>query len=99
MGERYTSLRAFAETFPVLHNCGEKALAALDERDFDTAISTTFKDGGARYWALVFVLSVWDPSLPEVLELDRFDLHRAMTAWDSQQRAAFAAWAERPWWF
>lgn len=49
----------------------------------------------ARY-AATFVLALWGPW--RWWRVGPFHVIRAMKVWDEQHRAAFAAWAEAPWW-
>lgn len=59
--------------------------------------------------AALFVLSIWN-SMDEWSEFDlvcapendpncgRFDVHRALSRWDTEHVQAFAAWVAAPWW-
>ena len=53
------------------------------------------KSSGEKH-AIRFVLSVWNPTTR--WKVGRFDLHEALGTWDSGNRAAFVAWAQKPWW-
>src|SRR4051794_12921013 len=50
----------------------------------------------SAYHAVRFILAVWSGGA----EWDRkpFDVLAAMTVWDEEHRAAFLAWAAKPWW-
>jgi hypothetical protein len=52
--------------------------------------------GSGGFHAATFVLTLWNADAE--WRCGRFDLHRALGAWDAQHRAAFLAWAQRPWW-
>jgi hypothetical protein len=45
--------------------------------------------------AAQFVLGVWNR---HEYRCGKFDLHAAMGIWDDEHRAAFLAWAKKPWW-
>lgn len=49
---------------------------------------------GERH-AMLFVASVWNPGYAAE-EGWRFDAIDALTSWDSANRAAFIAWAQKP---
>lgn len=52
--------------------------------------------GSGAFHAARFTLSVWNPEAD--WRCGRFDMHRALWAWDEHHRAAFAAWVQKPWW-
>jgi hypothetical protein len=43
-----------------------------------------------------FVLFVWNSTTR--WKIGKFDFGQAIVRWDSQNRAAFIAWAREPWW-
>lgn len=98
MTERMSRL---AESFPTLR--GRPGIRPWDVDVVLEQLDAGWPGGGATH-ALRFVLAVWNPSmlldnLARWLDAgEAFDVHRALGAWDDAHRAAFAAWATRPWW-
>jgi len=82
-------------SFPVLHrqfaNLTEKNWHIDGFMDSASAVSTS-----ARH-AMLFIAGVWDASWLRSRQL-QFDAIDAMSAWDREQRAAFIAWCQAPWW-
>ena len=48
--------------------------------------------------SLLFVLTVWNPEIPECFDLEPFDIHHALKIWDVENHSAFLTWAKNPWW-
>lgn len=85
-------LLALANTFPSL---AAKNLASLD--DIARVATDQFAGTGSR-WAACFVLSVTDTHTEGCHQFTTAALRNAWRSWDDRHRAAWQAWAAKPWW-
>lgn len=93
-------IAALALTFPVLNRAECRGLDPWDSERFASNLAQGWVGGTATRQAVLFVLSVWTgPRNGDVWGYGcTFDAHQALQTWDSGQRGAFVAWAQRPWW-
>ena len=84
-------MTALAALFPSLRDA--PGLSPWDPRRLD-AWATVAPNEAARH-AARFVLGVFDDCEPWAC--GRFDVLRAVRAWDDEHRRAFAGWAILPW--
>ncbi len=93
--ERFAAL---VRSFPVMAYAPARAVRpdGVDLLALDAWAIESDPDGREGIYSTVqFVLSVWSASHP--WQVGRFDLFRALDAWDHEQLAAFCAWVARPW--
>lgn len=89
LDEQMTDL---AESFPGLR--GVPGVRPWDPRKLDEWAAGPVPSSGALCAAqLVCTVFNWTASWT----CGRFDLGRAMATWDESHKAAFAAWAQKPW--
>ena len=94
-------MTALCKSFPILR--GAWGTEPWDQYEFARWASNLDGDS-ADEQAAAFVLTVWNNSQPAdggwwnegKFSAGRFDVVRAMMYWDYQQKAAFFAWCERP---
>lgn len=91
--DRVSRFRALCRSFPTLQS-------APGIEPWDAEALDQWADGPAcapacRH-AAAFVLAVWSPW--KWWRVGPFQVVKAIQEWDEQHRAAFAAWAEAPWW-
>lgn len=92
----FARLRELAETFPTLRaRFGHELVDSLD--DLKEIAGGTRNNGPASRMAAAFLLEVWDPAIGHADEGLRFDIRFAWASWDGAHRAAWQAWAARPW--
>lgn len=95
-------LQALALTFPTLHQTPDEIWGGPH---WDPIAFAQYwaKGSGGELDAALFVLSVWNATTDwsEWITRNgkgRFDVHTALSNWDSEHRAAFVAWVKDPWW-
>lgn len=89
-GQRMTRL---AETFPTLR--GKPGVDPWEPAKLRSLVMSG-KLGHGAVCAAQFVLELWSrPNTPEGVG---FNVYEALGIWDPAHRAAFAAWAQEPWW-
>ncbi|MCO5164808.1 MAG: hypothetical protein M9894_27765 [Planctomycetes bacterium] len=93
MNSDHDAMSALARSFPALHVAS--GLAPWRPEELEQWACGPVPGSGALH-AARFVLSVWNSHAD--WECGRFDAVRALGAWDQAHRAAFLAWAARPWW-
>ena len=89
MRERMAKL---ATTFPSLR--GARGASPWDAKSLEEWACGPAPGSGALHSAR-FLLSLWNQA---EWRCGRFDVFDAMASWDREHRAAFIAWAEKPWW-
>lgn len=92
---RYEDL---VETFPVMRDAprAEGGAWSLDLAALDAWAMQVDPDGSDGVKATVaFLLNLW--STREPWRVGKFDLFAALLVWDSEQIAAWQAWAAAPW--
>ncbi len=86
-------MAALARSFPTLLTA--PGLSPWRPDELDRWACGPVPGSGALH-AARFVLAVWN--FHAEWDCGRFDAVRALGAWDADHRAAFVAWAARPWW-
>jgi len=89
---------ALVRSFPVMAYAPTGAVRedAVDLLALDAWAAREDADGREGILPTVqFLLGVWSSSHPWAV--GRFDLFRALVAWDAEQLAAFQRWAAAPW--
>ncbi len=82
---------SLAATFPTLRG----VLQRWDPEALD-AFACGPVPGAGAFHAARFILSVYHAEAD--WRCGRFELHRALSAWDAEHRAAFIGWVRAPWW-
>lgn len=97
--ERMTAL---CRSFPLLE--GADGVEPWDQLEF--ARWASMPRSGAVQQSAAFVLAVFNGGTPEnggwwdsgVYSVGRFDPVKALNFWDAENRKAYLAWCQKPWW-
>jgi hypothetical protein len=97
-GKRMKRISELAATFPALEKRSDRDVIGIDPWDADKLERWALgpEPESSERHVVRFLLSLWNPHFE--WRCGWFDIHVALTVWDEQNRAAFAKWAENPWW-
>jgi len=106
--DRCLRMIALVESFPTIRRTSlDHQLDEYGDWDAVRFAKSWLCGSGGEKDAALFVLSVWNPETDweDTAGLTRggerggfFNVHQALGNWDDGHRAAFLAWARKPWW-